>query len=104
VIDIDTYGDPWEVWEGLRRRITRRLAVFITNGIMGRGEGSLSLFLRAQAGIPRAWPLPVNEGLIRFLGRRYLVQSLAGFVVERALYLEHPRVDYYGLLLDKPDA
>jgi hypothetical protein len=97
VIDIDTYGDPWEVWEGLRRRITRRSAVFITNGIMGRGEGSLSLFLRAQAGIPHAWPLPVNEGLIRYLGRCYFVRSLAGLKVERALYMEHPHVDYYGM-------
>jgi hypothetical protein len=55
--------------------------VFITNGIVGRGEGSLSLFLRAETGIPRAWHPPVNEGLIRALGRRYLVRSLGGFKV-----------------------
>ena len=54
VIDIDTYGDPWEIWDALRRRLTRRSAVFITHGMVGRGEGSLSLFLRAQAGIPHA--------------------------------------------------
>jgi hypothetical protein len=110
VIDIDTYGDPWEIWDALRRRLTRRSAVFITHGMVGRGEKSLSTFLRTASGIPRSWPLPMSDDLMRYLGRRYLIQSLAGLKVERALYLEHLRsqhlaaVDYYGLLLDKPDA
>ena len=110
VIDIDTYGEPWAIWGGLAPRIQRRLAVFLTCGVLGRSGNSFSNFLRRFAGIPEDWNAPSNDELLRFVGRGYLVSTLEHLQVEQALYIEHRRgggwgkahaagVDYYALLV-----
>jgi hypothetical protein len=112
VIDLDSYGDCWDVWDSLARRIRSRTAVFITYGFQGKGSNwSLSDFLKTASGIPKSWPIPANEDLLRFLGERFAVNSLQQFKTEKALYLQrhasgfgrthHTPADYYGFLISR---
>lgn len=112
VLDLDCYGDPWEVWDSLAQRITARTAVFITYGIQGKGSNwPMSNFLKTASGIPAEWTIPTSEKLLHFLGERFIVNSLQRFKTEKALYLQkhasgfasthHTPVDYYGFLISK---
>jgi hypothetical protein len=115
VIDLDSYGDCWEVWDTLSRRIQTRTAVFVTYGFQGKGSNwSLSYFLKTASGIPKSWHIPTNEKLLRFLGERFVVNSLTQFSTEKALYFQRPAsgfgsahhtpTDYYGFLISRPGA
>jgi hypothetical protein len=109
-IDIDTYGDPWEIWEVISRRVQTRTAIFLTFGHMGMGGldkshnpngvvKGLSKFLRTQEGIPLDWPAPLSGDLLVLLGRRYFLRSMAAVGAETALLIDHPNVSYYGALV-----
>lgn len=99
VIDIDCYGDPFEIWSEIADRITTRTAVFLTHGYVSRSSTMISKFLRTASGIPPEWNIPRDTILARRLGRDFLLSSLQPFQVKRALYIERARVTYYGLLL-----
>ena len=99
VIDIDCYGEPWEIWNELAKRIARETAVFLTHGHVSRSSTMISKFLRAASGIPLDWDIPKDTSLAKWLGRHFLLSTLQRFQVEKALYIEHSRVTYYGLLL-----
>jgi hypothetical protein len=101
VVDVDCYGEPWEVWRELAKMITGETAVFLTNGHVSRQSTMISKFLRAASGIPIEWNIPKDTSLARRLGRDFLLSSLQPFRVTKALYIEHTRVTYYGLLLTK---
>ena len=45
------------------------------------------------------WDISEDTSLAKWLGRHFLLSKLQRFQVERALYIEHSRVTYYGLLL-----
>ena len=99
VIDVDCYGEPWEVWGELAKMITGKTAVFLTHGHVSRQSTMISKFLRTAAGISLDWDIPKDASLARRLGRDFLLSSLQPFQVTKALYIEHARVTYYGLLL-----
>lgn len=99
VIDVDCYGEPWEVWGALSEMITGETAVFLTHGHVSRQSTMISKFIRAASGIPLDWDIPKDTSLARKLGRDFLLSTLQRFQVEKALYIEHARVTYYALLL-----
>ena len=99
VIDVDCYGEPWEVWDELARMISGETAVFLTHGHVSRQSTMISKFLRTASGIPLDWDIPKETSLARRLGRDFLLSTLQPFQVKKALYIEHARVTYYGLLL-----
>jgi hypothetical protein len=99
VVDVDTYGEPWEVWGELAKMITGETAVFLTHGHVSRQSTMISKFLRAASGIPVEWDIPKDTSLARRLGRDFLLSTLQSFRFNKALYIEHARVTYYGLLL-----
>ena len=61
-VDIDTYGEPWILWQDIFPRIARKTVVFLTCGI-ARGGGRpggrpISLCARRALGIPLDWSIP----------------------------------------------
>ncbi len=99
VVDVDCYGEPWEVWGELAKMISGATAIFLTHGHVSRQSTMISKVLRAAAGIPLDWDTPKDTSLARRLGRDFLLSSLQPLQVKRALCVEHTRVTYYGLLL-----
>ncbi|HEV2495993.1 MAG TPA: hypothetical protein VG204_23425 [Terriglobia bacterium] len=99
VVDLDCYGEPWEVWGELAKMITGETAVFLTHGHVSRSSTMISKFLRAASGIPLNWDIPKDTSLARRLGSDFLLSTLQPFQVRNALHIEHARVTYYGLLL-----
>jgi len=100
-IDIDCYGDPFEIWAALASRIVRPTAVFLTFGhtIGMAGVNSCSKFLRQQNGIPLDWHIPTNRDLVVLLGRRYLAQSMFAARASLVLAVDHAIISYYGALI-----
>jgi hypothetical protein len=96
---VDSYGEPWEVWGELAKMIAGETAVFLTHGHVSRQSTMISKFLRVASGIPLDWDIPKDTSLARRLGRDFLLFTLQPFQVKKALYIEHVRVTYYGLLL-----
>jgi len=101
VVDVDCYGEPWEIWNELAKMIRGETAVFLTHGHVSRSSTMISKFLRGASGIPLDWNIPKDTCLARRLGRDFLLSTLQPFRVKKALHIEHARVTYYGLLLTK---
>lgn len=56
VVDIDTYGEPWELYRAAVDRGLERLVVFLTYGFNSRGcLGPMSKTLCELSGIPGCW-------------------------------------------------
>jgi hypothetical protein len=99
VIDIDSYGEPWEVWNALQDRISSPTAVFFTYGHVGLGSIQISNYLKRANGIPQDWNIPSSVDLARFLGHSYLMRSLYSHKSKNFLAVDNPNVSYYGALL-----
>lgn len=99
VIDIDSYGEPWEVLAAILPSIKQATAIFLTYGHVGMGNIGISKYLREACGIPPAWEIPTDKALATFLGQLYLRRALAGRPVGQVLAVENPNVGYYGILL-----
>lgn len=98
VIDIDSYGEPWDVFGAVLPQIKTQTAVFLTYGHVGIGNIGISKFLRESCGIPPEWDIPTDKSLARFLGQLCLRRALAGrkFL---CLSVENENVGYYGILI-----
>jgi len=77
-IDIDSYGEPWEVFAAILPNIKTQTAVFLTYGHVGMGSVSISKFLREACGIPPAWEVPSDKTLARFLASSTCAGSSPG--------------------------
>jgi hypothetical protein len=97
VFDIDTYGEPWEVFDAVLPRIRLQTALFLTYGHIG-GMGNISNYLREACGIPAEWPIPTEGTLARYLGQFHLRRALAGRKAW-CLSVENENVGYYGILI-----
>lgn len=61
VIDVDTYGSPWEHWAAILRHLDRPRTVFLTWGIVSAGGGSgLPNVVREAVGLPENWVIPAS--------------------------------------------
>jgi hypothetical protein len=96
VVDIDTYGEPWEIWAAVASRLRRPAAIFLTHRVVGMGQ--TSHFALETMGIPRRWPVPVKPQLARFAGCYFLIPSFAGLEVRRAWNAQAGNAAYFGLL------
>jgi hypothetical protein len=63
VIDIDTYGEPWECWLKVAETLTEPVAVFLTCGATSIGGCNISHVARSVLGIPLDWDIPKKKQL-----------------------------------------
>jgi len=56
VIDVDTYGSPWEHWETIARKVRGPLVVFLTLGLGARGLTCWGYAARRVLGVPANTP------------------------------------------------
>ena len=100
VIDIDTYGEPWECWLKAASRIRTPTVVFMTFGTASaRGGFNTSAAARAALGIPATWPvLPQKLELALFAADYCLAKGAELCAVIAAAKTKLPNVTYYGLV------
>lgn len=106
VVDIDTYGMPWDHWCGLLPNVSRPTTVFLTIGLVTMGGGAgLSKECRRVLEMPEAWPLPAafTPELVRLSVQRFLsMRNAAGFrVVEAWESTPGKHARYIGVHLNK---
>lgn len=102
VIDIDTYGEPWALWQAVLFRIKTPTCVFATRGRVAYGAGriQMSRVSKQVMGMPADWDVPCKEELIEYSDRCQLLQECPTARLSFA-YRVRPRrsVDYYGLFV-----
>tara|TARA_B100001741_G_C16537833_1_gene592857 strand:+ start:609 stop:1181 length:573 start_codon:yes stop_codon:yes gene_type:complete len=105
VVDIDTYGMPWDHWLNLFPNITEPTTVFLTIGLITMGGGSaLSKTIRNFMQFPKDWPLSpvftpeiVTQSVQRFLA----LTNDRGFKVVEAYESDKGRsARYIGCRID----
>jgi hypothetical protein len=106
VIDIDTYGMPWDHWCGLLPNVSEPTTVFLTIGMVTMGGGGgLSKESRRALGIPPEWPLAnsFTTELVKLSVQSFLsMRAAAGFrVVEAWESTPGRHARYLGVHLNK---
>lgn len=101
VVDIDTYGEPWETWAAVARRTRERSAIFLTHGVVGMGQ--TSHFALGMMGIPHDWKIPVKPHIARFAAYFFIVPRFERLLVQGAWRAEAGNATYYGLLVKPLD-
>ena len=87
VVDIDTYGMPWDHWVGLLPTIAEPTTIFLTAGLVTMGGGSpLSKTIRRSLGIPNGWPLSpaFTDELVRMSVQRFFAMTAGDWRVTDA--------------------
>jgi hypothetical protein len=102
VIDIDPFGDPFEIYGALLERLTVPTAVFLTYGHFGPSQ--LSRDVCARVGLPPAWfdqkLMPRTQELAAFTAGLVLAQTWKRATVQHAARMVHRAgmtVTYYAL-------
>lgn len=109
VVDIDTYGSPWEHWSAMLPHVTKPLTVFLTIGVGGPGRIRLDRAALDAMGLPDrihsmsgALTHPLMDLAIRFCLTR--ATSFGLDIVEALEFYEPPlskwRTRYYGVRLE----
>lgn len=104
VVDIDTYGEPWELWWTLFNQIITRTVVFLTRGSAKLGNNSQ--FVLERMGIPanwrdgelRDWLVPNVAELGDMAEQFFIVPESRTCKIERAFKAQSENATYYGLL------
>ena len=102
VVDVDTYGDPWDIWEALLFRIKQPTAIFLTRGKVTYGSGRMPISNHAKKvmHIPESWNVPGKIELLNHADRCQLLQPCPTARITQGYVTEFARVDYYGLLVE----
>ena len=102
VIDVDTFGDPFEIWRELLFRIKAKTAVFLTRGKVtyGAGRMPISNVAKRVLGIPEDWDVPGKIELLDYADKCQLLQPCPTARITAGYMTEFPRVDYYALLVE----
>ena len=102
VVDVDTYGDPFEIWRELLFRIKQKTVVFLTRGRVTYGSGRMPISKLAKevCGIPDNWNVPGKIELLDYTDRRQLLQPCSTAHITAGYITNNPRVDYYGLIVE----
>ena len=99
VIDVDCYGEPWELWLHLAQGITRKTVVFLTHGYMTVGRCAIGKQARLAAGLPDVWAIPETQALAEYCGQRALLAGAGTAHAARIHRWKMPqKVTYYGML------
>jgi len=102
VIDVDTYGEPWEFYLQLLGQITTPSAVFLTCGTLrqgGFGSGGFSTVARKAIGIPDDWETPYSYELKRWAGEYILRSAMLRFQAKTPVRYSLANVLYFGIYL-----
>ena len=102
VIDIDTYGEPWEQWLALLPNVARRTTVFLTVGFSQMGGGNISNRMRTALNIPPSTPITL-AAKTRGMGVRYLMTQVVQhgiLIVEAVEVVSTHLTRYLGLRLE----
>lgn len=101
VIEVDCYGDPFELWHEILFRIKSPTAVFLTRGRVtyGAGRMPISNYAKKVMGIPSTWNVPGRIELLTYSDRCQLLQPCPTAKIEFGLQMDFPRVSYYGLFV-----
>lgn len=109
VIDVDTWGSPWEIWLRLSGRVRQRTAILLTHGTRGvAGSGpAMSLIELDALGIPRSWPIPKKVALNRIAAGALLAKGVRALNVLRIAKAETQQggshMCHYGLAVEPKD-
>lgn len=106
VVDIDTYGMPWDHWCGLLPHVSEPTTVFLTIGLVTMGGGGgLSKESRKTLGIPAEWTLAnaFTPELVKLSVQSFLsMRAASGFrVVEAWESTPGKHARYLGVHLNK---
>jgi hypothetical protein len=114
VIDIDTYGLPWNHWVALLPTIVEPTTVFLTMALASQrakqktGGSTLPKAVKSVLGIPDSWEVSkvFTEHLCEMATSHYLAMPAAnGYrVVEAWESTRGSRARYFAVRLDKPRA
>jgi hypothetical protein len=100
VIDVDTYGEPWECWLKISSRIRQTTAVFLTHGVVaGRGGSTTSAVALRACGIPDGWSVPRKPELARFAASYCLARGCESLKINHSGRVDLPNVTYWGLVV-----
>lgn len=105
VVDIDTYGEPWQHLYALAgNHPGHDLVVFLSYGYVGKGVGNISKLMKQSAGIPMDWPIPKNQAVREYciLSALHGVRSHGVAAVD--ISMAHNSADssrYYAFILRK---
>ncbi len=109
-VEVDCYGDPWEIWHELLFRIKQRTIVFITRGRVsygqhgpGSGKMPISKLAKRVMGIPESWNVPGRKELLDYGDRCQLLQPCKTARIAFGYEIKFPRVSYYGVLVEPID-
>lgn len=103
VIDIDTFGEPWEHFYEIINKINQKTAVFLTYGRVKVGGGNISNFAKKIIGIPLDWKIPITDEIVEIF-ISILFTTISEYVtIEKVYKVTLPRVSYYGIILNKKE-
>jgi hypothetical protein len=112
VIDIDTYGLPWDHWVAMLPTIVEPTTVFLTMALASQrakqksGGSTLPKAVKSVLGIPDAWDVSkvFTDQLCRLAAAHYLSMPAAnGFrVVEAWESTRSARARYIAVRIDRP--
>lgn len=97
VVDVDTYGEPWEIWASVANRIRQPAAIYLTHGVVGMGQ--TSHFALEVMGIPHSWKVPVKPDLAHFAAHFFIIPEFQQLRIDRAWTASSGDAAYYGLLV-----
>lgn len=98
VIDIDTWGEPWEPYLAILPKLRGRVAIFLTRGHVHFTHSSKAVL--NACGIPPTWRIPLTLPLAAFLDARVLSETWRYADIREAARVELKSVNYYALGLD----
>lgn len=106
VIDIDTYGSPWNHWDGVLRHAPGPTTVFLTIGQVATGTvGSLSNAALEALGLgplakqlPKAFHVKLSDASVRYSLAR--AHDAGKRIVEAVESVSHGNARYIGVRLE----
>jgi hypothetical protein len=103
VVDVDTYGEPFEIASWVTPRVRGKVALFLTCGTVRNktpGGASLSGYLRRAIGIPSGWKIPKSNVLREYAYGHGLYASCRQVNILSAHRIRLSDVTYYGLVVE----
>jgi hypothetical protein len=98
VVDIDTYGEPLEIWASVARRIQQPAAIFLTQGIVAMGQASH--FALAAMGIPPDWKIPIKPRVAEFAVAYFIIPHFQEVEIRRARAAKAGNASHFALLIE----
>ena len=98
VIDADVEGEPWEIWQGIARRLRQPAAIFLTYQFPK--DDQISPRARKIMGIPVSWRIPPARELEQFIAKFYLVPTVGDCRLVQIWKTSARKAIFYGFLAE----